>query len=69
MTTAQVVEAVEKGEPPLLGARVEVIVTDATAAALTGLHSDDPSVRAAAEAVVGAIVGTAIRASGIGAPA
>lgn len=68
MTIAQVVEAVEKGEPPLLGARVEVIVTDAVAAALTGLHSADPATRAAAEAVVGGIVGDAVRASGIGAP-
>lgn len=66
MTIAQVVEVVEKDGLP--GARVEVIVTDAVAAALTGLHSADPAVRAAAEAVVGGIVGAAVRASGVGAP-
>lgn len=66
MTTAQVIEAVEKDGLP--GARVEVIVTDAVEAALTGLHSDDPAVRAAAEAIVGGIVGAAVRDGGIGAP-
>lgn len=33
------------------------------------LHSADPSVRAAAEANIGATIGDAVRASGIGAPA
>lgn len=68
MTTAQVVEAVEKGEPPLVGARVEVIVTDAIGTALSGLYSADPAVVAVAEAAIGQIVGAAVRASGIGAP-
>lgn len=68
MTQANVVEAIEKGEPPMIGARVEVIVTDAIGAALSGLYSADPAVVAAAEATIGQIVGAAVRASGIGAP-
>ena len=68
MTQANVVEAIEKGEPPLVGARVEVIVTDAVGAALGGLYSADPAVVAAAEVTIGQIGGDAVRASGIGAP-
>lgn len=48
-------------ERPAFEAQVDALCAD--------LHSSDPAVVAAAEATIGQIVGAAVRASGIGAPA